>query len=113
MKTYLRVFIAMIFVFAGLSCKKSSSKKSDAVQAVITGYDPRMCACCGGLMINFEGITHPVISPDYYQVKNDPEALGITSSMSFPVFADVTWVLEAAPGCGSKGFVRITSITIH
>ena len=64
-------------------------------------------------MINFEGQTHPVISPDYYQVKNDPASLGITSATAFPVYADVTWVLEAGPGCGSKGFVRITSIVIR
>lgn len=53
------------------------------------------------------------MSPDYYQVKNDPASLGITSTTTFPVYADVTYVLEAQPGCESKGFVRITSIVIH
>lgn len=114
MKTFNSVFIAMLFlVFTGLSCKKSGSQKNNAVQAVITGYDMRACVCCGGLMINFEGRTTPVVSPDYYQVKNDPASLGISATTVFPVYVDVTWVLEAQPGCGSKGFVRITSIVIH
>lgn len=109
MKTIRGVFIAILFLTT-LSCKKSNT---NAIHAIITGYDPRMCACCGGLMINFEGITHPPMSPDYYQVKNDPASLGIMPTTAFPVYADVTYVLEAQPGCGSKGFVRITSIVIH
>ena len=62
-------------------------------------------------MINFEGKTEPVMSREYYQVKNDPASIGITSTTTFPVFADVTWELVVKPGCGgTKGMVRITSI---
>ena len=115
MKTLHRVFIVIlsIVLITGLSCRKSGKgDNGNADHAVITGYDMRMCACCGGLMINFEGKTEPAFSTEFYQIKNMPESVGITSTTTFPVFVDVTWVLEAAPGCGSKGFVRIKSIVI-
>lgn len=101
----------MAFI-ADISCRKSA-KDENVVHAVITGYDPRMCACCGGLMINFDGQTDPGFSTDYYLIKNDPASLGITANTIFPVHANVTWTLETPAGCGSKGFVRIGSIVIH
>lgn len=63
-------------------------------------------------MINFEGKTEPAFSREYYQIKNTPESIGITSTTTFPVFVEVTYVVEGEPGCGSKGWVRITSIVI-
>jgi hypothetical protein len=117
MKTLHRVFIAIlsIVLITAVSCSKSSGKddNGNAVHAIFTGYDMRMCACCGGLMVNFEGKTEPAFSPEYYQVKNTPESIGIASTATFPVHADVTYVVEAEPGCGTKGFVTITSIKIR
>ncbi|HEY0677067.1 MAG TPA: hypothetical protein VGD17_02230 [Chitinophagaceae bacterium] len=109
MKPFIRFFIAAlsIFVLTGASCKKSR-----ADYAVITGFDTRMCPCCGGLMINFEGETE-LYEGNYYLITNDPASLGISVNSSFPLYVDVTWELETQ-GCNTPNpFINITSIKIR
>jgi hypothetical protein len=80
--------------FAVVSCKKESNTK---YKAVITGFDMRYCACCGGLVINFEGDTS-FNSNNYYLIVNKPEEFGITYDSKFPIYVNVDW--EKVPnGC--------------
>jgi len=50
------VAIALAF-FIVSGCKKSESPATYMNNAIITGYDLRLCACCGGLLINFNNDT--------------------------------------------------------
>jgi hypothetical protein len=54
MKLQIQLFKAMAMVAICFvvfsSCKKECNTK---INAVITGFDKRLCACCGGLVINF------------------------------------------------------------
>jgi hypothetical protein len=73
-------------------------------KAVITGFDTRKCACCGGLMVNFEGETTPY-QGDFYVLTNTPSQMGIDSSTVFPVFIKANWINTG--NCGG----RIVTIT--
>ncbi len=66
--------------------------------AVITGYDGRKCACCGGLMINFENITQSYTG-DFYLIDNSSD-LGLANA-TFPLYASVTYTVSSNT-CGGK-----------
>lgn len=70
---------------------------------IITGYDARMCPCCGGLMLTFTEKTKPY-QGEFYMVQNKDSELGISRSTVFPVYLKVDYA--EVPGCGGKG-VRI------
>jgi hypothetical protein len=70
------IILAILFF---TNCKKEMHTGYDAI---ITGSDMRMCICCGGLMINFDGETQPYAG-DFKLIAN-PEDLGITENDKFP-----------------------------
>jgi hypothetical protein len=88
----LKALSIVTICFAIVSCNKESNTKH---KAVITGFDMRLCACCGGLMINFEGDT-TFNSNNYYLIINKPEEFGITYDSKFPIYVNVDW--EKVPG---------------
>lgn len=96
------VFVALMIAMSAMTgCKKDNGY----TPAVITGYDLRMCACCGGLMINFDNNPKPYSGPGY-DVSNNPDSLGITSTTTFPIYMNVKW--EHTPyACGN--YITITS----
>ena len=73
--------------------------------AVITGYDPRYCACCGGLMINFENNAQS-FTGDFYLIENSGD-VGIPINTTFPVYAIVTYTVSSNT-CSGK-HIRINS----
>ena len=105
--------IASIVVFSNFNCGKHHVR-SDAHQAIISGFDPRACSCCGGLVINFDGDSI-MFRGQWYLVKNDAATLGITASSPFPLHATVTYDVDPAPPCNGDGagFVLIKSIQIR
>ena len=76
-------------------------------EGVITGWDPRTCLCCGGLMINFEGNTNP-FDGDFYLISNDAAELGITGKTKFPVRMNVNWVKDTTV-CRLANYIIIKS----
>lgn len=58
--------------------------------ATINGYDLRTCACCGGLLVNFDSITK-AYSGTFYDCDNAPSSLGIDSNTVFPIYLKVNW----------------------
>ena len=55
-------------------------------EGVITGYDPRDCACCGGLLINLNSSSTELFSDSTYQVDLVPANFDIDANTVFPVF---------------------------
>lgn len=75
-------------------------------KAILTGFDQRMCACCGGLMITFG--TDPTPYRDtFYLIDNAPAALGITDSATFPIYVKVRW--QKLSKCAGK-YIRINRL---
>lgn len=94
--------VAVISAVSIASCKKESASLK---KAVITGYDPRKCACCGGLMINFNEKTERF--PDsFFLISNASFELGITSTTSFPVYCSVDTI--QLKKCYAGTYVEIT-----
>lgn len=104
MKTYL-LFIATIFTTLALinSCKKDNEYMSEAI---ITGYDERMCPCCGGLMITFNGEKRPY-SGEFKLIENSAD-IDIKSNETFPVYVEVNWTTEPNKCLGN--YIKITRL---
>ena len=65
--------------------------------AIITGSDMRMCVCCGGLMISFNGETRPYTG-DFKLIENSTD-LGITEKDTFPIYVKVDWKVDMTTVC--------------
>ena len=76
---------------------------------IITGFDSRMCPCCGGLMINFSGETQPY-KGNFYLITNDPSELGITNNSAFPIRIKVDWTQDDVV-CTSGAIGNLIKIT--
>jgi len=100
------IFILICICLA--SCKKD--KPVYKSEGVITGYDRRTCAMCGGLMINFNNDT-ALYSPGFYLISNDPKQLGITEQTHFPLSISADWQPDTLKK-GSNSIV-ITSFKIN
>ena len=74
--------------------------------AVITGYDLRMCACCSGLLINFNNDSLSFHGP-YYDLDNTPASMGIDSNTTFPLYLKCDWKADTAY-CGGTSHILIT-----
>jgi hypothetical protein len=68
----------------------SSCKKDAMTPAIITGFDSRMCACCGGLMITFTNDPDPY-QAEFYLLTNEAAELGLSMTTSFPVYLEVEY----------------------
>lgn len=73
--------------------------------AIITGSDARMCVCCGGLMITFNGEVKPYTG-DFKLIKNTA-ATGITEKDTFPVYVKVDWKADTTDVCNHIIITRI------
>jgi hypothetical protein len=74
--------------------------------AIITGWDMSMCACCGGLMINFDGEMRPY-KGDFKLIENLTD-LDIDQKETFPIYVKVLWA--DVPNKCSNRFVRIEKL---
>lgn len=84
-------FILTIFI----SCRRNiSTYKSNAI---ITGFDKRMCICCGGLMINFNNDPTPYHS-DFKLIFNSTMT-GITAKDTFPINVYVEYKIDTTNLC--------------
>src|SRR5260221_12831874 len=96
-----RTLLFALILMATAHCKYDSLP----VFGIITGYDARLCACCGGLMINFNNQTQSY-SGDFYLIDNAPSDLGIQNNATFPIYAEVKYtLLSRCPG----NVIRINS----
>ncbi len=66
------------------ACAKNESEYMG--EGVLTGYDPRDCACCGGLLINLNSSSTELFSDSTYQVDLVPDNFDIDITTAFPVF---------------------------
>ena len=74
-----KYFLAFLVIFLLYSCQKGVRNAN----AVITGFDQRMCICCGGLMVSFDGEAQPYTG-NFKLIENSNE-LGISYNEQFPI----------------------------
>ena len=73
--------------------------------AIITGFDARMCICCGGLMITFNGETRPYIG-EFKLIENSGD-IGIKEDDRFPIYVKVDWKEDTTNVCNHIFITRI------
>ena len=93
---YLIILTTLLVISATTGCRKANTYMTNAE---VTGYDLRMCACCGGLWIRLDNDSAP------YDLSNTPASIGITDSTTFPLLLRVNWVPDTLH-CGR--YIRIT-----
>lgn len=99
------IILTLVF-FANYSCKKETPKEiPNTNDAIITGSDVRMCICCGGLMITFDGETKPYTG-NFRRISN-PGALGLTQADTFPIYVNVDWMEDTTNVCHTILITRI------
>ena len=99
-------FTAIIVLFLlPISCKKERPYMNDAI---ITGADMRMCPCCGGLMITFNGESKPYTG-DFKLVENGAD-LGITDKDTFPIYVKVDWKADTTNICNHIIITRLKKL---
>lgn len=80
------ILLAIIFVLSILTaCKKNiDTSYSDGI---ITGFDARMCMCCGGYFIKIDTLQYRFYeNPDTNIIK--------TNGAIFPIFVRLKWKLK-------------------
>ena len=97
--------LTAIVCLLNISCKKNNDPH--LIDAVITGSDARVCACCGGLMLTFNGETHPYTGT-FFLIDNNPAELGIGNNESFPLLVKVD-TSKSSVTCFNH-FVHITKL---
>jgi hypothetical protein len=98
------IFSIVIVLAILISCKKTGVPFTN--NAVITGSDARMCPCCGGYMINFDGETRPYTG-DFKLIENS-SGIGISDRDAFPIFVRVAWRMNSTNACHGIIITRIT-----
>jgi hypothetical protein len=88
----LSVFLVLLLILSN-SCKEDSYMN----EGIITGYDLRECACCGGPMITFTSDPKPY-SAEFKLIENEAD-LGITDKDTFPIYVKVDWKESSAGAC--------------
>lgn len=99
---FLTMTLMSVFLFFS-SCKKEYKYMSDAI---ITGYDGRMCACCGGLMITFNGETQPY-QGDFKLIDNSSD-FNIKPNDTFPIYIKVDWTSD--PNKCFENYIKVTRL---
>lgn len=85
MKTTFVISISLIFLVLCTTCNKKEDSGYMG-EGVITGFDVRDCACCGGLLINLNSSSTELYSDSTYQIDHVPGNFYINAYTGFPVF---------------------------
>lgn len=87
------------------SCSKDEVK---GYNAIITGWDARKCACCGGLMVTFTKDAVPY-SAEFKLIQNYKE-LNIGPESDFPIYVEIEYADVENTFC--KDFIRASKLKI-
>jgi hypothetical protein len=93
-----------------ISCKKSNVSPYQS-QGVITGYDGRTCAECGGLFITIKNDTTKNPLPRY-DINESLQQLGINPNTPFPINVSLNWRRDTA-SLGAYGYIIVSKIKVN
>lgn len=68
-------------------------------KGVITGYDFKLCPCCGGLLINLNSDSTELYTVDTRYIDKHPDNLVLDSTTVFPLFIWLDYTNSIA-NCG-------------
>jgi hypothetical protein len=94
--------VLFIFLFTGFACSDSSD---DMVSATIEGYDLRLCACCGGLIVKPSDA-----NGDTYQWYQKNQKFDVGESDKFPLKVKIKYHNLFVDCIASDGEIEITAL---
>jgi hypothetical protein len=103
------LILNMIIIGACNKPKPTTACKEGYVKAIITGYDMRKCACCGGLMVTFSNDPTPY-SADFVLVETMPKGSTINESTKFPVHVCIKYE-KLETSCGTVK-IKVTDMVV-
>ena len=107
MKVLFNLFCFSLLIVSG--CKKNPQDSNYYMnEAVITGFDNRMCACCGGLMFHFTATVDSI--SDHDRLVDDKNLLGITNDTKFPLTVKLDWTKSKS--CLGN-FIYVTKVSMR
>lgn len=86
-------------VISFLACGKDEGYEN----AIIDGYDLRLCACCGGLLIK-------ITDEKTYQWYQHNEKFDITTKSTFPMKVKIKFHHLVSSCAASDGIIEITKL---
>jgi hypothetical protein len=97
-------FLFLVFI---LSCVMYSCTKTEdgLTEATIIGYDLRLCACCGGVMVKLNEKQN-----DIYQWQQRIESFGVKPTDSFPQKVKIKYHFLVNTCVASAGEIEITEL---
>ena len=101
MKKLIFLLVAGFIFF--ISCNKD---EDSYVQATLLGYDLRLCACCGGLLVDLADDN----SSDVYQWNQKNDNLGVTPDDTFPLKVKIKYHYLVQTCIASRGEIEITDL---
>jgi hypothetical protein len=103
------IFICCLGIIV-ISCKKNTASPFQS-QGVITGYDLRACAMCGGLEIVIKNDTakNP---PSFYEINATLQQLGINGNAAFPINVSLNWKRDTSP-LGAYNYIVVSQIKVN
>lgn len=100
MKT--KLLFAFFIILIGFVCCHKENNSGFQSDGKITGFDARMCACCGGTYIEIDGVT--------YEFDSLPVSSNVNLQKdTFPILVKLDWQLSDKVACPDK---RITILKI-
>ena len=104
--------ILILFCFGVIvgGCKKSPENPYQS-QGIITGYDLRTCAMCGGLEITIKNDTtnYP---PSFYEIISDLLQLDISPNKPFPINVSLNWKRDPSP-LGAYNYIIVSGLKVN
>ncbi len=76
--------------------------------ADITGFDTRMCVCCGGTTIVIDGISNPNGNADFL-IGKLPDGFILGNNLQFPIAVKIDWKIDSVHCFGN--YIDISRIT--
>lgn len=85
-----------------------SKEKVELIPATLKGYDPRDCACCGGMMVSFPSDTGSTGS-NFYLWDNIPQSYHFDQD-TFPINVKISYKLLPQGCAAAKGKIEIIEL---
>ena len=99
------LFVSLtVMILATLSCRKDEMYMSNAE---ITGWDLRMCPCCGGTIITIDNVRSPNGNV-YFLIEQLPSGFTLGNNPKFPIAVKIDWEIDTTHCFGN--YINITRI---
>ncbi|MEM6347265.1 MAG: hypothetical protein AAF927_25470 [Bacteroidota bacterium] len=91
------------------SCQSESVQKAQT-EAIITGYDLALCACCGGLMIT-TGENPEKYGGEFYMLSNEHDFPDLDRS-EFPIYIRMDFTIDTERCVNIRPWINVSALEV-